>query len=77
MDLASSAFFCENPVFMFVQVMVIPLDITTTQTNSDGHKDGIFMKKYGAVQVHFDEVVLLRVLVELLEKFCKILASSM
>ena len=30
MDLDSSIVFCENPVFMSVRVVVIPLDITTT-----------------------------------------------
>ena len=58
MDLDSSPFLRKNPIIMSVQVMVIPLGITTTWTDPDGHKDGIFREKYRAVQVHFGEVVL-------------------
>ena len=58
-DLYGSVFLCKNPIFMSVWVMVIPLGITTTWIDPDGHKDRIFMKKYGAVQVCFGKVVFL------------------
>ena len=29
-DMDSSVFFCDNPIFMSVQVVMIPLGITTT-----------------------------------------------
>ena len=51
MALDGSIFLCENPVFMSVRVVVIPLGITTTWMDPDRHKDGIFMETYGAIQV--------------------------
>ena len=59
MDLDGFIFLHENPIFMSVQVVVIPLDIITTWTNPDGHKDMTFTEKYEAVQVRFGEVILL------------------
>ena len=59
-DLDGSVFLCKNPFFMSVQVVVvIPLGIITTWTDPYGHKDRIFMEKYGAVQVYFGKLVLL------------------
>ena len=54
MDLDSSIVFCENPVFMSVQIVVIPLDVTTTWMDI---KTGFSQKKYGAIQVCFRKVV--------------------
>ena len=34
-------------------------DTTWYHHDSDRHKNGIFMEKYGAIQIHFDKVVLL------------------
>ena len=59
MDLDSFAFLHENSIFMSVRVMVIPVNITTTWIDPDGHKDGVSMEKYGAVQVYFGEEDLL------------------
>ena len=41
----------ENPIFMSIWVKWY-------HHNLDRHKDEIFTEKYGAVQVHFGEVVL-------------------
>ena len=54
MDLNGSVFFCKNPTFMSICVVVMPLGITTTQTDIK-----YLMEKYGTIQVHFYEVVLL------------------
>ena len=60
MDLDGSIFCHENPIFMSVWVVMIPLGITTTWMDPDSHKDGVFTEKYGAIQVHFDKVVCCR-----------------
>ena len=54
-DLHSSVFLCENPVFKSVRIRMGCDD----HHDPDGHKDMIFMEKYGAVQVCFCKIVLL------------------
>ena len=60
MDFDGSVLLHENHVFIPVWVMVILSGDTKWYHNEpDGHKDRIFMEKYGAVQVCFGEVVML------------------
>ena len=59
MDMDSSVFLCKNPVFMSIWVCPGCGDTKWYHHDLDGHNDGIFTEKRGAVQVCFGEVVLL------------------
>ena len=55
MELDGSVFLCEIPILCLSGCG----DTTWHHHNPDEHKEGIFMEKYGVVQVCFGEVVLL------------------
>ena len=59
MDLDSSIFRRKNSIFISVWIHSGCGDTKWYNHNPDRYKDGIFMEKYGAIQVGFGEVVLL------------------